>query len=543
MAQSSTSPPSGWKEKYQEAKKLQDRIQTLTAEKDAYYWLTECTKTQDEQDSRNPYKPFPKRRYLKHVIDVLQHEPIVYIYKSRTMLGSWTCSGVAAHYAFNNPATGVVFMSQDHDRALHDRNNVATLWSNSSDSLRAKWELKKPLEKMAFDRLDVANGSWFLAIPGDPNKIRSQHPTIILLDEAAFIEKGEESFNTAIATRCPKMWILSSANSGWMDEIYKSCVPADWPDYENGGTLGRQPCPGLKMMRTPEGHPFVILHYSADETLTKDKIAVLRAKYSSQAYWDREMEIQADALSGELVYAGFDENVHVVPDSAVPKELCRYCSIDPHPRTPHAVLWIGIDKWNDWWVYREIWPSRVYGVNKRLRDDDKEHRFTIREYAEIIAYLEGNRLEWESAETQDERAEYIERPGGERVIRRFMDQAGKAFRASGEGQALETYAQRYRKFGLVCADPKKSHNVGEDAIRELLTPRFHDLKGNWPRLHIAESNRELILEFKTHRYKITKTVSEERDLKEDASDARTHMLDNLRYLATARLYFDARYAS
>ncbi len=304
----------------------------------------------------------------------------------------------------------------------------------------------------------------------------------------------------------------------------------------------RQPCTGLSITRTIEGLPFIRLHYSADPDLTPEALKKIRARYTSESFYRKEMEIEADALSGELVYSGFSEKDHVIPDAQVPNRLCRYFALDPHPRTPHACLWIGIDRWQDWYVYREIWPSRVYGLQKRLRDDDSENRFPIREYAEMIVHLEGNRLDWSDAETQDERGEYIERPGGERIIARYMDQAGKAFRSLHGTQEL-THAEIYRRFGIICKDPKKSHSVGEDAVRELLTPRYHDIKGNWPRLHIAESCRELILEFKTHRYKMTKTISEERDLKEDAAEARTHLLDCLRYLCTARLYYDARYES
>src|SRR5689334_7786384 len=87
----------------QEQKQLQEllateqRLRARLAIQDAHYWLTECTKTQDEQDQTDPYKPFPPLPYLPYVLDVLTREPIAFLEKSRTMMCSWIVSGWAAH--------------------------------------------------------------------------------------------------------------------------------------------------------------------------------------------------------------------------------------------------------------------------------------------------------------------------------------------------------------------------------------------------------------------------------------------------------------
>lgn len=300
---------------------------------------------------------------------------------------------------------------------------------------------------------------------------------------------------------------------------------------------GRSPCPGLSMRRTKAGIPVVRLHYSALPYATPEWIEDQRRRYTSQAYWDLEMEIKYEALSGQRVYPEFDPAVHVVADVEIPKRGCRYMSIDPHPRTPHACLWVLIDRFSDWWVYRELWPSVVYGIPRNIRDNEEDRSFTIREYAETIAVLEGNKLDWRNPETDDEYAVYLRRPGGERIIERFMDQAGKGFFASGEHQLEETYARRYDRFGIQCLDPYKSRRSGEDAIRSLLKPRRHDVRGWWPRLHIAASCEELILELQKYRYKVTRRPNDEKELKQEGVEARCHMLDNLRYLATANIAY------
>jgi hypothetical protein len=303
------------------------------------------------------------------------------------------------------------------------------------------------------------------------------------------------------------------------------------------------PIPGVMLKRTRDGKAVLRLHYSADPSLTPERIAEMRSKYSSDAMWRKEMEIQYDALGGALVYPEFKYETHVVPDSRIPRKGCRYMSLDPHPRTPHACLWLVIDEWSDWYIYRELWPSVVYGEPRRLTDHDEENSYPIKFYAEAIAALEGNHLEWRNAETDREYAMYREDPRGERVIYRLMDQAGKGFRASGEGEQLETYSTRYKRYGLHFRDPRKAHESGEDAVRDLLKPRKHDVYGMWPRLHIAESCVELILELQSFKYRVSKTVSDERDLKQQTGDYRCHLIDNLRYLANSPAAYISKLAS
>src|SRR5262249_52777941 len=109
-----------------------------------------------------------------YVLDVLNHEPVSFWEKSRTMMMSWIVSGWAAHMAFTHPATCVVFQSEDEDRAVHDVMYAKTLWENSPALLREQWPLSKPLDKQTTNEFTLANGSRMLGIPGNPDKIRSE---------------------------------------------------------------------------------------------------------------------------------------------------------------------------------------------------------------------------------------------------------------------------------------------------------------------------------------------------------------------------------
>ena len=166
-----------------------------------------------------------------------------------------------------------------------------------------------------------------------------------------------------------------------------------------------------------------------------------------------------------------------------------------------------------------------------MRDDEEENSYTIKEYAETLAYLEGNSIEWYHAETDREYGVFRQGKGGEKIITRLMDQAGKSFNSRGENEKAESYWERYERFGLMFHEPYKRVTAGEDAVRDLLKPRKHDFRGIWPRLHIARSCQELILEMKRLKYKATVRLSDERELKQTPVEARRHLCDCLRYLA------------
>lgn len=318
-----------------------------------------------------------------------------------------------------------------------------------------------------------------------------------------------------------------------------------------------QPCRGVSLHRHPvNDFHFLRVHYSARPDLTNEYISSLRSQYASDAIWEREMEMNPRAAQGSLVFPEYDPKKHLVSRDQLPSRGCVYMAIDPHPRTPHAFLWLVVDRYGDYYIYREYWPSIVYGLMRKIRDDERENvHITIWDYVRMVARLEGNDIaaEYESAVDLSTgyvpkgladnvaSGEYMEKPGGERIMVRLMDQAGKAFSATGESaRKHETYHKRYRRFGLVCHDPKKSHEAGIDAIREALKPRRHDLHGDWPQLHIWEGCRETDGELRNFKY-ADSSDSLERDQNQKVSEFRTHMVDLLRYLLVRRPTYDARY--
>ena len=71
---------------------------------------------------------------------------------------------------------------------------------------------------------------------------------------------------------------------------------------------------GVSLRRVPEGQPgagmaVLRLHYSADpERWSEEQVRRLRGTYTSDARWRREMEVEYEALEGELLYPEFSRD-------------------------------------------------------------------------------------------------------------------------------------------------------------------------------------------------------------------------------------------
>lgn len=215
----------------QEQQKVKDELQARIAERDPYFWLTQCTKTKDEQHPELPDRPFPDKAYIYFLLQWLSADDwsVGFLKKARTMMASWTVSGWCAHQMFTQRNVGVVFQSEDEDRALHDVEYVKVLWDNSLPALRDRWKLALPFGQEGKNYFELANGSWCRAITGNPDKIRSQHPTYVVLDEAAHIVEFEASYNIAVRTLCKKIISLSSAAPGSFELMCETAKPVDWP--------------------------------------------------------------------------------------------------------------------------------------------------------------------------------------------------------------------------------------------------------------------------------------------------------------------------
>ena len=202
----------------------------LMAMKSPLYWLMNMTKTLDEQDAVNPYKPFPDYTYFRQIYAAWLVESVLFIEKSRTMMLSWLFAGLCLHFAMKRRATRIIFGGPDEERALQPLNYARILWASQAEPLKDAWPLDRPMEHQSYNTLELGNDSSLVALPGkDPDRIRKEHPTVVLFDQAAIIERFSESYGVALAARPLKIVAITSAKPGDFRTLTKKAKPVDWP--------------------------------------------------------------------------------------------------------------------------------------------------------------------------------------------------------------------------------------------------------------------------------------------------------------------------
>jgi hypothetical protein len=199
---------------------------------------------------------------------------------------------------------------------------------------------------------------------------------------------------------------------------------------------------GISKRTTSLGFNILRLHYTADP----DKDPATPAgklwydearKGISDARWRQEHEIDYGALGGQLVFPEFEPSAHVVPAFDLnPEFWTTWMACDPHPRAPHAFLWLSVNRIGEMVVSFSWWEENTGTEKKRL---------TVKDYAAWIKKVE---------ETKGFKRPY-----------RVMDVAGKSFNATEE----HSYFDAYREEGIYFQPGKKNRDMsGFELINEAL---------------------------------------------------------------------------
>lgn len=285
------------------------------------------------------------------------------------------------------------------------------------------------------------------------------------------------------------------------------------------------PHTGMQAWQNPHGIRVVRLHYSADAEKTPEWAAKQKAQMTNPADYEQEYEINFSAKLGTLVYQLHPE-ASLEKSFPIPHDWTRYWALDPHPVVPHASLWVAVDKWGDKWAYRELWPSKVYGLRGNVPEDD--NRTSIKHYVETVQWLES--------------AENPENSGKEEDIqKRVIDYAARAF---GQGffddRPEYNFQRRFEELGgWSFADCIKDLEAGQNAVNEWLKPRDVEQEDGTfkpkSKLHIfADKCPELVYELLNNRFQqLTPMMAERSDPIGKPMAKRNHLTDDLKYLAMA----------
>jgi hypothetical protein len=290
------------------------------------------------------------------------------------------------------------------------------------------------------------------------------------------------------------------------------------------------PHKGISTWKNPHGISIFRLHYSADPDKTAEWAAKQKAAMTNEADYEQEYEINFSAKLGTLIYQLHEEATLETSFPIPHNQGTRYFALDPHPVVPHASLWLWVDKWSDFWAYRELWPSKIYGQRGNVPEDD--NRYSIKQYVETVQWLES--------------AENPENNGvAEDIYTRVIDYAA---RAMGQGFFDEkpeyNFQKRFEELGnWNFKDCIKDNQAGPEKVNEWLKPRdVEQSDGTFKpksRLHIFQDRcPELIHELKTNRFQqLTPIMAERSDPTGKAQSKRNHVTDCLKYLAMAEIEY------
>ena len=264
---------------------------------------------------------------------------------------------------------------------------------------------------------------------------------------------------------------------------------------------------GISTRKTSLGFDIFRLHYTSDPDKSSETEAgrawLEQAKQGmSDARWRKEFEIDYGAMGGELVFPEFEPGFHVVePFELNPEHWTIWMACDPHPRTPHAFLWLAVNSEDDMVIPTSWWPS--YAVTPKIRA-------TVREYADCV--------------------EYIEKEHGFKVYKRLMDVAGKGMNATEE----HTFFDAYRDAGVSFYPAKKNRDLsGFELINGVLQPLTITIGNETktrPRLTIMRGNDELVWQLGHLRFSEWRANATDKDPPERTEEKRKHLVDCLAYI-------------
>jgi hypothetical protein len=229
-----------------------------------------------------------------------------------------------------------------------------------------------------------------------------------------------------------------------------------------------EPLPGVRAWINKKGALILRLHHTADPKKTMAWYEE-QAKSMDFSYARQEYQIDFGATSGQLLYHLTDEYT-LEDEFTIPESWTRYHALDPHPRKPFASLWGAADPNGIIHIYRELWPSKIYGRPGRVPEDD--NRVPIPHYVEMVAWLESK----DNPQNDGKR---------EKIHERIIDYAGRAFKASNlaeddgsihyqrliEDAADAIDKKKYPGFGLMFTDAIKAEkSAGIEVVNELMLP-------------------------------------------------------------------------
>lgn len=176
--------------------------------------------TLDPTDLRQPIKKFPNQSWLRELTELWLNEPLFASPKSRRMLETWLMVWNHLWLAMFGEGRAIYFQSEKEDKSNKLVQRAEFIYNHMPSAEIVKPKIKNG--RATWCKLDFyLLRSFIEGVAQGANQLRQEGATAVLMDEAAFWEKGRESFAATKPTieGGGRVTVISSAHAGWFRDL------------------------------------------------------------------------------------------------------------------------------------------------------------------------------------------------------------------------------------------------------------------------------------------------------------------------------------
>ncbi len=282
----------------------QKLIEKTRDQSNALWWSRNMTRTFDQdwvnKGLPSATNPFPDYKYLDYLFDFLTRKPklikvkdpqVRIVVKSRRTLVSWSCVAKFLHQAQTLDAQEIIFQSQQKDKGNYLIDYAKTLRRNQEPWMQEAFPLSQRLEDFAMDTMKWKNNSRILSIPEGEDQIRTMHPSVLFMDEAASQGEGEGAYDNALSS-AGLIVLVSTPKPGWFQEIVEE------PELPENA---REIIKGVFFTETSRDIPVLWVRDDAIPERDADWQAHAEKSYKVASTYQREHRLNFLAGGGERV--------------------------------------------------------------------------------------------------------------------------------------------------------------------------------------------------------------------------------------------------
>lgn len=331
------------------------------------YWVENFLSSIDEHSAITPIRKFPKREYIRIIIKEFFANSRLFVAKSRQIFATWTFSALALYSAQFFSHQKVFIISKKQEDAFELIKRIRHLYMSQPTWLRALCPLARKLVDQPQGYLYFANGSEIRGLPQGPDQIRSYTASLIMVDEAAFLDLLEDTYGACVPAIAGggKLVVFSSAGLSYFGSLV---------EIKDEKDFGTPVIEGVWKKLNSSGIPVLTIMFTADpdkNTLTekgRDWFNEMIKDYPggiNSNKFRKEMLIDFTVGNGEPVFdymADIESEIKFSFDEVVtPKfiEECEfYAGMDWGTKNNAAFDVIAEDRKGDFWL---VWELAIPG--------------------------------------------------------------------------------------------------------------------------------------------------------------------------------------